>query len=177
MIDNDKKTPFLSIRKNDPQNIIVLFGLWICAATVALIIILNYSARRNSPAEIKRAGTIEHAEHKQTHPGHAYSGIAGTRVYLTKQWVTWKTNYNQATGKVTGSGWKSCWFLQCFRSSFCSPVHSSWSWTWITWVRWGRRRRTTRAEEIRVRVKSSVNSTGTVAMWKSETGSGCHFIK
>jgi len=67
---SEKKLPFPSVRKGDPQNIIVLLGLWICAATVAIILIFNYSARRKSPAESKRteAQTIV-----KKIPNHRYS--------------------------------------------------------------------------------------------------------
>jgi hypothetical protein len=66
----EKKFQFPSIKKGDPQNVIVLVGLWMCAATLAIIVILNFSAKRKSPSEVKRT-EAEHFEKK--HTDHRYS--------------------------------------------------------------------------------------------------------
>jgi hypothetical protein len=75
---SEKKIQFPSVRKGDPQNIIVLVGLWICAATVAIILIFNYSARRKSPAESKRteAQTIVKQNHNHRYSHHSTSMYA-----------------------------------------------------------------------------------------------------
>lgn len=49
MIKSENK--FLSIRKNNPQNAIVVVGVFICIATVAIIVILNFSAKQKPAYE------------------------------------------------------------------------------------------------------------------------------
>ena len=86
MINSDKKFQLPGINKNNPHNIIVIFGLWICVATVALIFILNYSARKKSTIEQKRAEIVRHADlHKAHYTRHAQVGFASTHTYVTKQ--------------------------------------------------------------------------------------------
>ena len=75
--------------KNNSQNVIVILGLWICVATVAIIFIFNLSARKKSNIEEKRAaiGQVE-LKSKESHPHYArftHTGYSSTGSNITKQ--------------------------------------------------------------------------------------------
>jgi hypothetical protein len=72
---------FPFIRKNDPQSVIVIVGLWICVATVAIIFILNFSARRKANDE-KRAEVQSPPHEEKIHPHFSVYTHSGYSVSL-----------------------------------------------------------------------------------------------
>ncbi len=82
MIKTEKKFP--SIRKNDPHNPVVVVGIWICVATVAMIFIMNFSARRktsNEPrVEIKQTEKIQ-PQRNYTYTRNSHAAIALTAIH------------------------------------------------------------------------------------------------
>jgi hypothetical protein len=63
--------------KNNSQNVIVILGLWICVATVAIIFIFNISARRKTNLEQKSA-SIGQLETKNNESHYNYARFTHT---------------------------------------------------------------------------------------------------